>query len=74
MNPATIALVLNILESLPQLIQAGVDVTNVLQNVADTIKLAQSENRDPTDAEWAALDASVQTLRDQVDNKVEAAS
>lgn len=61
-----LAIATTVLELLPSLIQAGINVVGLIESTSATIKLAQSENRDPTDAEWAALDAQISALRAQL--------
>lgn len=60
--------VLILLQLLPGLIDAGINVTNVINSATAVIKTAQSEGRDPNDAEWAMLDAQIQNLRDQLNS------
>lgn len=72
MNVAAFAL--QILMQLPGLINAGVDIFDIVQNAADKIKKAQTEGRDITDAEWdesnseiAALQAELEDVTKDVD-------
>jgi hypothetical protein len=48
---------------LPGLIKAGMDVTSFVTRTNASLEQMQKENRDPTDAEWASLNASVEELR-----------
>lgn len=59
MNPATIAFVLQVAESLPSLIQAGSDVVAYLRRQAAAIEAMQAEKRDPTQAEIDGLKATI---------------
>lgn len=60
--------VLVLLQLLPGLIDAGINVTNIINSAATVIKTAQAEGRDPNDAEWAFLDAQIQDLRNQLNS------
>lgn len=55
-----------VLQLLPSLIQAGIDVMGLLQSTNKVITNAQAAGRDPTDAEWAALDTQISALRAQL--------
>lgn len=61
-----LALATTVLELLPSLITAGVDVLSLIQNTSSVIKTAQSEGRDPTDDEWSTLDTQISALRAQL--------
>ena len=63
MNPAAIAYALQILGMVPTLISAGRDVLALVQHGTDALKAMQAENRDPTDKEWAELNAVIDALR-----------
>lgn len=53
------------LSALPDLIAAGVNVVEFIGAANTALKTMQSEDRDPTDAEWEALNQAVETLRAQ---------
>lgn len=65
MNALEIAV--EVLQALPQLITAGVQVESLIANTVTVIQSAQSQNRDPTSAEWDALDAVLSNLRAKLD-------
>lgn len=58
--------VIQLLSSLPALIQAGIDVTGLIQQSSDAIKRMQAEKRDPTPEEWDALNSRIKALRDEL--------
>lgn len=60
-----ISLALTVLQSLPALIAAGQNVIALINSTSATITKAQAENRDPTPAEWQALDDMLTDLRKQ---------
>lgn len=53
MPPAIVAIVLQVLGMLPQLMAAAVNVVPMIEAV---IKALQSGSTDPTDAQWQAVD------------------
>lgn len=57
--PAVLALVAEVLANLPQLIDLGVNVANLI----DTTKEVIDQNGSPDDPQWAALDAKVNELK-----------
>ena len=61
MSPALFAL--QLLSSLPQLIQAGLDVRELIARGEKSLKLMLEEKRDPSEAEWAAINAYTKKLR-----------
>lgn len=60
-----LAYTLEILEALPVLINQGIDIYDLLVTSNAQIKKMQQENRNPTDAEWEALNDLIKTLRAQ---------
>jgi hypothetical protein len=64
---AALALAIQALEVLPPLISAGADALGFIDSTTSALKVMQAENRDPTDTEWAALNAQIATLRLQLD-------
>lgn len=63
-----IAYALQALEAIPTLIAAGQSVIGLIQHSTAALKLMQTENRDPTDQEWADLNATIDALRQQLHN------
>lgn len=57
---------IQLLTSLPSLIQAGVDITNLVSDSTEKLKSMQAENRDPTPAEWDELNARIKSLRGEL--------
>jgi hypothetical protein len=62
-----LALAIQALEVLPTLITASADALGFIDSTSSALKAMQAENRDPTDAEWAALNAQIATLRAELD-------
>lgn len=59
----TLTLATTILQALPGLIQAGLDVVALVNSTNGVITKAQAEDRDPTPAEWQVLDDMLSDLR-----------
>lgn len=59
---AAIAYALQLLAALPSLIEAGVNVRNMIEKGRERIAAMQAEGRDPTDEEWAELNAEIEAL------------
>ena len=51
------------LEAIPALLRAGADASGFASRAASALSAMQAAGRDPTDAEWAALDAQIVALR-----------
>lgn len=66
MSVATLAFAIALLEALPQLISTGMEVTTLIENGLASLKAMQAEGRDPTDAEWTALNALVADLQARI--------
>jgi hypothetical protein len=62
MNATAVALAIAVLQSLPALITASAEVIALINSTVTSLKQMQAENRDPTDAEWAAVHSIVDTL------------
>jgi hypothetical protein len=65
-----LALAVQVLEILPTLITASSEALGFIESTTATLKAMQADNRDPTDAEWAALDAQIATLRAELNGAV----
>lgn len=66
-----LAFALQLLNALPPLLAAGIQVTELIQASNAKIKVMQDENRDPTQAEWDEQDKRIAALRDVLhDNDV----
>ncbi len=63
---SAIAYAISLLGEVPGLIAAGKSVVDLVQSGSAALKTMQSENRDPTAAEWDALNAQIKTLRDEL--------
>lgn len=61
--PTAMMYAMQILQILPPLLAAGKDVAGLIQNGNAALKTMTDEKRDPTDAEWAALNAQITALR-----------
>ena len=56
---AAIPLILEILSLAPQIMQAGIDISNIISKTRDVL----DANAAPGDAEWDDLDAKVKSLQ-----------
>lgn len=61
-----IAYALSLLAEVPALIAAGKSVVDLVQTGSAALKTMQTENRDPTAAEWYALNSQIKALRDEL--------
>lgn len=59
MSALTLQFVLAALQMLPSLVAAGTTVTTAVSQLTAQLQLFHSENRDPSAAEWAALNAQL---------------
>jgi hypothetical protein len=66
MNPTAIAYALQLMSALPGLIKAGVDITHTVTASRDKLAQMDAEKRDPTPAEWDALNAEIARLRGEL--------
>lgn len=62
-NKSATDLAIALLEELPALVVATVEVRSWLSEQTAVVKAMQAENRDPTDAEWSAMHDSIDSLR-----------
>ncbi len=60
------AYALSLLTELPGLISSGKQVIDLIQQGTAAMKAMQAEGRDPTSAEWDALNAQIKSLRDEL--------
>ncbi len=61
-----IAYALQLIGEAEPLIAAGVNVANLLKTGSAALKAMQDENRDPSPAEWDALNAQIKALREEL--------
>jgi hypothetical protein len=61
-----VAYALQLLQTIGPLIQAGRDVMGLINQAKASLATMQAEGRDPTPAEWDALNASIKALRDEL--------
>ena len=66
-----LALAIQALEVLPTLISASAEALGFINSTTTALRTMQAQNRDPTDAEWAELNAQIATLRTQLDGVAE---
>lgn len=59
-----LTLAIQILESLPSFIHMTTEAAKYIKDSVTSLKIMQLEGRDPSAAEWDALNATVQSLRD----------
>lgn len=65
MSPV-IQFALQVLQSLPALIEAGHNVSTLLKSSAAALRQMGEEKRDPTDDEWADLNTVIDGLRSEL--------
>lgn len=58
-----LAFAIELLDTIPSLIGAGVDVIDLVTRGNDSLKSMKEESRDPSDAEWAELHRTIEDLR-----------
>lgn len=61
-----LAFAMQLLSSLPSLIEAGVAVGDLISNGNAKLKAFDDEKRDPTDAEWDELNATIAAKRKEL--------
>lgn len=61
-----LAYALQLLTALPQLIQAGVEITGLVTKAKDALQSMSDEARAPTPDEWQALDDEIAKLRGEL--------
>jgi hypothetical protein len=63
---SALAYALQLLTALPQLIQAGADVMDMITEAQERLQNMQDEGRDPTPGEWDDLNARIDDLRGEL--------
>jgi len=63
MEPTALAYAIQALTLIPSLIKTGADILTFVQETETALKKMQAESRDPTAAEWDALNAKIAELR-----------
>lgn len=58
-----IAFALQAFQALPALIAAGKDIALIVKESTEALRAMQAENRDPSPAEWDALNKRIADLR-----------
>lgn len=66
METSSLALAIAILEALPTLIGAGSEALTLIENGVASLKAMQAEGRDPTDAEWQAVNDLIAQLQAKI--------
>lgn len=66
MTPAVALYALQVLQALPTLIAAGQNIANLVSQSSAALNAMIAEKRNPSDAEWDALNAAIKALRDQL--------
>jgi len=62
-----LAFALAALQAVPAIIAAGADVVGFITQTATAVTAMQVANRDPTQAEWDALNAQIAGLQKELD-------
>ena len=66
MNPAALYYALQVLQAIPTLIAAGQNISGLVSQSTTALNAMIAEKRNPSDAEWDALNAAIKALRDQL--------
>ena len=66
MNPLTALYALQLLQALPGLIATGQNVMSIINQGTTALQNMVAEKRNPSDAEWDALNAVTAELRKQL--------
>lgn len=66
MGLTAIAYAMQLLTSLPQLIQAGTDAMSLINHGREKLSEMQTAGRDPTQEEWDELNAKIKALQDEL--------
>lgn len=66
MNPAIFAYAVQVLTALPDLIEAGVAVHDLVVHTNEKIARMQAENRAPNDEEWNELNTRIAAKRTEL--------
>ena len=61
-----LAYAVQLLGVIPDLINAGASVVQLVTDGKAKLEAMQTEKRDPTPAEWDALNAQIKALRDEL--------
>ena len=65
MPTTALQLAIQILETLPSIINMTLEAAKYVKDSITALRLMQLEGRDPTEAEWNALNDTIQKLRDE---------
>ena len=63
-----LAFALAALQAIPAIIAAGADVVGFITQATTAVTAMQAASRDPTAAEWAALNAQIAALQKTLDS------
>lgn len=61
-----IAMALQLLNILPSLISAGIEVKGLIEEHSGKLQTMADEGRDPTEEEWESMNAQIAALRAQL--------
>lgn len=61
-----LAIAIQLLDLLPSVITASEAVISAITSTSTALKQMQAENRDPTDAEWSAVNAAIIALQNEI--------
>lgn len=68
-STAALTLAITLLEALPRLITASSEVLALINSTAANLRQMQADGRDPTLAEWYALDSVIATLTARINDQ-----
>ncbi len=64
--PQVLLYMLQVLNAIPGLLAAGQSVMGLVNNATVAVQNMQAENRDPSPAEWDALNKTIAALRSEL--------
>lgn len=67
MPVTALAFAITALQAIPAVLMAGEDAVAFAEKAANAVNAMQSENRDPSDAEWQTLNDEIAALQKQID-------
>jgi len=70
MSRSALSLAISTLSVLPGVIEAGAEVLQLIEGTVASLKIMQSQSRDPSDAEWSAIHMQIDALRGELTPEV----
>jgi|GEM_PF-2187287 len=70
MSRSALSLALSVFDVLPGVIKAGAEVMQLIEGTIASLKIMQSQSRDPSPAEWEAIHKQIDALRGELTPEV----